>query len=85
MNPVYSKLWLWVALVTIPLSSNAAEHTWLDPSFVANAFVQVALRDEYSPGEKSCVNGNNRCVFMWFIKWLIKPCTTSFWRCTCAT
>lgn len=52
MNPVYSKLWLWMALLTIPLSSNAAEHTWLDPSFVANAFVQVALRDEYSPGEK---------------------------------
>lgn len=26
--------------------------TWLDPAFIENAFIQVALRDEYSPGEK---------------------------------
>ncbi|MBA5762595.1 DUF2927 domain-containing protein [Vibrio sp. 404] len=37
------------------ISVNATADTWLDPSFVRNAFLDVALKNEYSQGDKPLV------------------------------
>ena len=37
------------------INVNATADTWLDPSFVRNAFLDVALKNEYSQGDKPLV------------------------------
>ncbi|MGF1910657.1 DUF2927 domain-containing protein [Vibrio kasasachensis] len=37
------------------LSANATEYTWLDPIFIQRAFLEVALKNEYSQGDKPLV------------------------------
>ncbi len=52
MNNVWVKPLIGIALMLLTSSTHALEKTWLQPAFVSNAFIQVALRNEYSPGEK---------------------------------
>lgn len=48
-----SVLFLFMALITNV--TNAAQPNWLNPSFIERAFIHVALRNEYSVGEKPLV------------------------------
>lgn len=54
MNLKMKSLWTGFLMLLFSPALHSAPNieTWLDPAFIENAFIQVALRDEYSPGEK---------------------------------
>ena len=48
-------LGLFSLLFTAPGFAYSSQQTWLEPDFVARAFIDVALRNEYSSGQKPLV------------------------------
>ncbi|RJX70231.1 DUF2927 domain-containing protein [Vibrio sinensis] len=50
-----ARIALFISLITFPLMSFATPKTWLDTSFVKRAFLEVALKNEYSSGDKPLV------------------------------
>lgn len=43
---------LGLALLFCSSSTLAATHSWQTPAFILNAFHQIALKNEYTPGEQ---------------------------------